>query len=211
MGTTKEPSGIVPAIPDEKLDELIAKEEAMLERLRGDKPTLRARLEEMHKRGDLTELQVSSAVDIYHDLLTQKLFIMRELRERRATKEMQWQIDERTVRDCPGNRTEAEWREAVIRRAEKLNGQKSCSKCKQEISTSGMRYYVTETESWLPSGTSEPKSYKPLPRGRWAQHASARTLSIARKLREFMGKRATIWERCKRQPKGGTSYKKWRR
>lgn len=120
--------------------------------------------------------------------------------------EMQWQIDERTIRDCPGNRTEAEWREAVRQLEAKLRGKdRCCSKCGQTVGESAFKYVVTETESWLPS-------FAKLPRDRWGLITHARTIHHAKKLREFMGKRATIWVRRERQPKsGGTAYKLWRK
>src|SRR5581483_6054210 len=120
--------------------------------------------------------------------------------------EMQWQIDERTIRDCPGNRTEQEWRQAVLELEDKLKGiERHCSKCGQSLNTASFKYVVTETESWLPSCAE-------LPRGRWGLTAHARTIHHAKRLREFMGERATIWVRRDRQPKGGgTAYKLWRK
>lgn len=83
-GKDGRPTVIALAVPDEVLDKLIAKEEAMLEKLRGDKPTLRERLVEMHKRGDLSTLEGEDVVDSFLEILHQKLSILRELKERRA-------------------------------------------------------------------------------------------------------------------------------
>jgi hypothetical protein len=110
------------------------------------------------------------------------------------------QFDERTVRDCPDNRTELEWKEAVNELEARLQGHdKTCPTCGQSIQASH-KYNVTETEEWLP-GKSD------LPRGRWALHAHTPTLRAARILQRFMGPRATVWVRTEIEG-NSSSYKK---
>jgi DNA repair exonuclease SbcCD ATPase subunit len=117
-----------------------------------------------------------------------------------ASSELQWQIDERTIRDCPGNRTELEWKVAVGQLEERLQGHdKTCPTCGQSIQASH-KYNVTETEEWLPSKSD-------LPRGRWALHAHTPTLRAARILQRFMGPRATVWVRTEIEG-NSSSYKK---
>jgi ribosomal protein S27AE len=111
-----------------------------------------------------------------------------------------WQIDERTIRDCPGNRTELEWKAALHEMETRLQGKDTtCSKCGQSICASH-KYAVTETEEWLP-GKSD------LPRGRWGITLYAPTLRAARQLQKFMGQRASIWVRTKVEG-NSSSYRK---
>ena len=108
-------------------------------------------------------------------------------------------VDARTIRDCPGNRTEEEWRAAVRALEEKLQHNERCSKCGHEREYSD-KYVVTETEGWLPAGND-------LPRDRWALSVQTPTLRAARRLRRFMGSRAVIWVRTGRE-KNSTTYEK---
>ena len=104
---------------------------------------------------------------------------------------MQWEVDRRTVRDCPGGRTEDEWREAIRSLEKSVQGVSHCHACGQELHAA-KKYRVTETEEWLPSECD-------LPRGRWALSASACTLAGAKKLKAFMGSRATIYVMAKHE------------
>lgn len=116
--------------------------------------------------------------------------------------EMPWERDRRTVRDCPGNRTENEWRAAVQELADKLaKGHNHCLTCGQSIDTHAP-FHVSETEEWLPGNTG-------LPRGRWALSARAFTIKAAKQLQEFMGPRAKIWVRT-RVEGNSTSYEEWK-
>ena len=109
----------------------------------------------------------------------------------------QWQIDEVTIRDCPGNRTEVEWREAVRALEKKLQGGEGhCSKCGQSLANDN-RYHISETKAWLPCDGD-------LPRNRWALSAHTSTLKAARAMQKFMGKRAVIWVRTKREGQSTT-------
>jgi hypothetical protein len=95
------------------------------------------------------------------------------------------------VRDCPGNRTEDEWRNAVWELEAKLRGpDRNCKCCGNWIGLSD-RYVVTETESWMPSESK-------LPRGRWGLRVHAATLKGARRLQRFLGPRATIFRMTER-------------
>jgi ribosomal protein L34E len=71
---------------------------------------------------------------------------------------MQWEIDERTIRDCPGGRTEVEWREAARKLEKEVQGTSRCHTCGQSL-REVEKYRVTETEEWLPAKCD-------LPRGR---------------------------------------------
>jgi len=111
--------------------------------------------------------------------------------------EMKWQVDERTIRDCPGNRTELEWRKAVREMEEKLRSHaERCSKCGQSLHGHS-KYVVHETQAWLSVDGD-------LPRNRWGLSANAPTLTVARKLQKFMGPRATIWIRTSQDDRGAT-------
>ena len=114
--------------------------------------------------------------------------------------EMQWQVDERTIRDCPGDRTEVEWRAAVSRLEKELTGTSRCTTCGQPLHAVE-KYQITETESWLPS-------HARLPRGRWGLSAMTYTLTAAKKLRKFMGPRATIYVLDIRRGDGSSSYRR---
>jgi hypothetical protein len=112
----------------------------------------------------------------------------------------QWKIDEETIRDCPGDRTEIEWKKAVADLERTLHGDgKACSKCGQHLAVSH-KYMVTETASWMPGDAK-------LPRGRWAVSAYAATLVNARMLQRLMGQRATVWIMTKCEERS-TSYRR---
>ena len=114
--------------------------------------------------------------------------------------EPQWQIDERTIRDCPGGRTEIEWRASVKKLSKALRSRRGrCRTCGQSIGGGFSLYVVKETESWL-SGDGD------LPRGRWALSADADTLRAANRLKIFMGPRARIWKRISVDEGGSASY-----
>ena len=111
---------------------------------------------------------------------------------------MQWEVDERTIRDCPGGRTEVEWREAVRSLEASVQVAARCHSCGQSLHTV-KKYRVTETEEWLPSRAG-------LPRGRWGLSATAYTLAGAKKLKALMGPRATIWASHEKNGRG--SYRR---
>jgi hypothetical protein len=110
---------------------------------------------------------------------------------------MKWEVDAETIRDCPGDRTEVEWRIAVREKQAELQGPSTtCQACGQEIAKSH-KYIVTETEEWLPASAD-------LPRGRWALSAHLPTLAAAREMQRFMGPRATVWIQTARKNNSAT-------
>ena len=118
-----------------------------------------------------------------------------------AASEMPWETAARTVRDCPGGRTEVEWREAVRDVEKSVNGRsEACPAC-GGVRTVHQRYVITETENWMPADAG-------LPRNRWARSAHSGTLAGARKLRRFFGSRSVIWIRVS-QHDNSASYEQF--
>lgn len=100
--------------------------------------------------------------------------------------EPQWRIDARTIRDCPGGRTEDEWWRDVRALEEKLSkGAGHCPTCGASRLSRFAPYIVTETEAWVPSESDLPRQRAPI-------HVHAYSYHHARTLAAFLGPRATI-------------------